>query len=225
MNITLYHGSKKIIEKPIYGLGNKRNDYGLGFYCTQDLVLAKEWAVDERSDGYANKYELNMDNLSCLDLSSKEYNILHWIAILLENRIFDLKYTVSKTGKDYLIENFSLPYNDYDLIKGYRADDSYFSFADAFLKNNISCQRLSEALRLGNLGKQIVIKSQKAFNSLKFIGIEVASSDICYPIRKERNEKARIAFLSGKEGDFNDDALYLIDIIRNGVDKNDPRLQ
>ncbi len=37
MNITLYHGSKKIIEKSIYGVGNKRNDYGLGFYCTQDL--------------------------------------------------------------------------------------------------------------------------------------------------------------------------------------------
>lgn len=225
MNITLYHGSNKIIEKPIYGQGNKRNDYGLGFYCTSDLDLAKEWAVSEGSDGYANKYELNLDGLTCLDLASKEYNILHWITILLENRIFDLKYTISKTGKDYLIKNFSLPYKDYDLIKGYRADDSYFSFADAFLKNNISCQRLSEALRLGNLGEQVVIKSKKAFDSLKFVGAEVASSDVYYPLRKERNEKARLAFLMDKEGIFDNDALYLIDIIRNGVDGNDPRLQ
>ena len=30
---TIYHGSEKIIQKPVFGFGNKYNDYGLGFYC------------------------------------------------------------------------------------------------------------------------------------------------------------------------------------------------
>ena len=71
-----------------------------------------------------------------------------------------------------MINNFSLPLNDYDIIIGYRADDSYFSFVEAFLNNTISYQRLSEALRLGNLGTQIAIKSKKAFNQLTFLGYE-----------------------------------------------------
>ena len=41
----LYHGSEKIIQKPIYGQGKKYNDYGLGFYCTDSIDMAKEWGV------------------------------------------------------------------------------------------------------------------------------------------------------------------------------------
>ena len=40
--ITLYHGSADIIERPEFGKGNSRNDYGLGFYCTREIELAKE---------------------------------------------------------------------------------------------------------------------------------------------------------------------------------------
>ena len=39
--MIIYHGSKDIIKKPIYGIGNPKNDYGLGFYCTENLELAK----------------------------------------------------------------------------------------------------------------------------------------------------------------------------------------
>ena len=41
--MILYHGSDHIIERPIYGKGNVHNDYGLGFYTTWDLEIAKEW--------------------------------------------------------------------------------------------------------------------------------------------------------------------------------------
>lgn len=39
----LYHGSRDISKKPVYGYGKKYNDYGLGFYCTEDINMAKEW--------------------------------------------------------------------------------------------------------------------------------------------------------------------------------------
>ncbi|MBQ6625824.1 MAG: DUF3990 domain-containing protein [Ruminococcus sp.] len=62
--LTIYHGSSKIIERPLFGAGNPNNDYGLGFYCTETLDLAKEWACSAETDGYANKYSLNTDGLS-----------------------------------------------------------------------------------------------------------------------------------------------------------------
>lgn len=224
-SFIIYHGSSEIREKPQFGYGNPKNDYGLGFYCTEDLALAKEWGVTDGKDGYANKYELNANGLTCLDLSDPKYNILHWITILLKNRVFTLKNDITKAGKQYLIENFSIPYEDYDVIKGYRADDSYFSYAESFLNNTISCQRLAEALKLGNLGEQIVIRSQKAFDNLKFLGYEIASADIYYPLRKQRNEKARMEFLSDKRGPFDPNALYLNEILRGGIKPDDPRIQ
>ena len=109
--------------KPVFGYGKSRNDYGLGFYCTEDLTLAKEWAVTKDSNGYANCYSIETENLTCLDLNSEQYTILHWLSVLLENRIFDINTALAQEAKEYLLKNFSVPYNEYDIITGYRADD------------------------------------------------------------------------------------------------------
>lgn len=85
-NITIFHGSPEIREKPVYGLGKKYNDYGQGFYCTQNIELAKEWACTEGKDGYVNQYEIDLDALSILNLSDDEYTILHWLALLVAYR-------------------------------------------------------------------------------------------------------------------------------------------
>ena len=223
--MILYHGSVSIIEQPTFGKGKRHNDYGQGFYCTQSLDLAKEWAVEEKRDGYANKYALDLQELTILDLSQKGFTTLHWIALLLQNRVFTLKNDITKVGKKYLIEHFSLPVKEYDVIKGYRADDSYFAYAESFLSNIISVQRLSEALRLGNLGEQVVLISQKSFDQLKFLGYEIADAATYYPLRRARNEQARMEFLSNRQGTPTPDDLYLNDIIRGGIEPDDPRLQ
>ena len=132
--ITVYHGSSQIIKKPIYGAGNLNNDYGLGFYCTESMELAKEWACSVDTDGYANKYTLDMNGLSVLSLTNGECNILNWLFVLLENRKFKLIGDVAKQAKEYIFDNFAIDYKGYDIIKGYRADDSYFSFAKVSLK-------------------------------------------------------------------------------------------
>ena len=62
--MLLYHGSVSIIEQPTFGKSKRQNDYGLGFYCTQSLDLAKEWAVEENRNGYANKYALDLRELT-----------------------------------------------------------------------------------------------------------------------------------------------------------------
>lgn len=220
--MIIYHGSKDIIEKPEFGKGNAKNDYGLGFYCTENVELAKEWAcIDNETNGYANRYEIDLDKYRVLDLREKRYTILNWMAILLKFRTFDVNSPISAQAKQYLIENFYVDVNDYDVIIGYRADDSYFSFAKDFINNTISVEQLSEAMRLGELGIQIVLKSKRAFETLKYMNYELAECDEYYVKRISRDKKARETYLSGYRKNFVTDGTFVMDIIRKGLKNGD----
>lgn len=220
--ITIYHGSKQIVEVPTFGEGRKNNDFGLGFYCTESNDLAKEWAVSSLRDGFSNRYTLDMEYLNILNLNSPDYTILNWMAVLVEHRLFSIKTPVARRAKRYLIENFGVNVNAYDLITGYRADDSYFDYAEAFLNNTITVEQLSRAMRLGKLGEQIVIKSRFAFSKLKFEGFEVAEKGTYYVLRKARDDAASQMYLDIQEEDS--DGLYIQDIMRGGVTNDDPRI-
>jgi hypothetical protein len=220
--ITLFHGSEKVIEHPVFGEGKKHNDFGLGFYCTESEALAKEWAVSSLRDGFANRYTLDTEYLRVLHLNSPDYTILNWIAVLVEHRLFSIKTPVARRAKQYLIDNFSVNVNAYDLITGYRADDSYFDYAESFLNNAISVEQLSQAMRLGRLGEQVVIKSQFAFSHLKFEGFSIAEKDKYYVQRKARNDEANQTYL--KMLDDEADGIYMQDIMRGGIRSDDPRI-
>ncbi|MCQ2355376.1 MAG: DUF3990 domain-containing protein [Clostridia bacterium] len=220
--ITVYHGSEKIIEVPEFGAGKKNNDFGLGFYCTESEALAKEWAVSSLRNGFANRYTLDTEYLNILNLNGSDYTILNWIAVLVEHRRFSIKTPIARRAKQYLIDNFSVNVNAYDLITGYRADDSYFDYAESFLNNGISVEQLARAMRLGKLGEQIVIKSQFAFSKLKFEGFEVAEKDKYYVLRKARDDEANRMYSEMLEED--DDGLYIRDIMRGGIRNDDPRI-
>ena len=222
--LIIYHGSQNIIETPEFGKGKANNDYGLGFYCTEHIELAKEWACTEGTDGYANKYEIETDGLLVLNLSSDEYTILNWLAMLMMNRKGRLSTPIAKRGRDYLIENFLPDFNDYDAIIGYRADDSYFSFARSFVTNAISLKQLGNAMRLGKLGEQFVLKSKKAFDAIRFVDYIVADNSEYYAKRKTRDDAARAAYYKELEKeDIN--GLFMRDIIREEIKPDDPRLR
>lgn len=224
--LTIYHGSHEIISNPTCGLGKPYNDYGRGFYCTESLDLAKEWACDEKAGGFANKYLLNTSGLKILSLNSKQFNIIHWISVLLKNRKFTIDNDIAATAYEYILKNFPVDTDSYDVITGYRADDSYFSYARDFLNNTITVKKLSEAMKLGKLGNQIVLKSPLAFNRIEFLGYEVAPQDVHFPLRKNRDELARISYLSSRnKNPFDSNSLFIADIIRGGIKADDPRLQ
>ena len=220
--ITLFHGSEKVIEHPVFGAGKKHNDFGLGFYCTESEALAKEWAVSSLRDGFANRYTLDTEYLRVLHLNSPDYTILNWIAVLVEHRLFSIKTPVARRAKQYLIDNFGVNVNAYDLIIGYRADDSYFDFAASFLNNGISVQQLANAMRLGKLGEQIVIKSKYAFSLLHYDGFSIAEKEKYYVRRKARNDEADQLYSDILEEET--DGLYILDIIRGGIQNDDPRI-
>ncbi len=220
--MIIYHGSKDIIEKPEFGKGNEKNDYGLGFYCTENVELAKEWACsNNETNGYANKYELDLGVYMVLDLRNEKYSILNWMALLLKFRTFDVNTPISVQAKEYILENFYVDVEDYDIIIGYRADDSYFSFAKDFINNTISVEQLSEAMRLGELGVQIVLKSKNAFDTIKYVSHEMAECQEYYVKRVSRDKNAREAYLNGSRKQSAIEGLFVMDIIRKGLKNGD----
>ena len=220
--MIIYHGSKDIIEKPEFGKGNKKNDYGLGFYCTENVELAKEWACsNNETNGYANQYEIDLSAYKVLDLREEKYSILNWMALLLKFRTFDVNTPISAQAKEYILENFYVNVEEYDVIIGYRADDSYFSFAKDFINNTISVEQLAEAMRLGELGIQIVLKSKRAFDTVKYISYELAECKEYYVKRVSRDKKARETYLSGHRQNLVYDGLFVMDIIRKRLKNGD----
>ncbi len=220
----LYHGSCSIIEKPVFGYGKRYNDYGLGFYCTDSLEMAKEWGVSRDKDGYANCYELDCADLRILDLNDPQYCILHWLAVLLENREFDVPSALALEAKQYILKNFAVDYKSYDAIIGYRADDSYFSFAQDFINGTISYRQLNNAMHLGKLGQQFVLKSEKAFDRIRFVGAEVAERDQWYARQQARDQKARRQYFDVERFKRQRGDLYIMQIMDEEMKPNDPRL-
>lgn len=224
--VIIYHGSENVIQKPDLKVGKKYNDYGQGFYCTENLDLAKEWACKNETDGFANVYELDMSNLKVLNLNSEGYTILNWIAVLLQHRTFSLDTPLAIQARDYIIENFLIDVEEYDVIIGYRADDSYFSFAESFVSNSLSLTSLNKALRLGKLGEQLALVSERAFENLVYIESLSAERSIYYPKFYSRDFNARKIYrdeIAHEENVLED--IFVLDIIRQEMTNDDPRIQ
>lgn len=174
MKRFLYHGSEFIAEKPEYGKGNIHNDYGLGFYCSSNKELAKEWAARKSGHGYLNRYVIRDDRFRILDLTKPPYdNVLYWVSLLMRNRELSsgLKDDCPREIR-YLEEKYWIDVSRFDVVIGYRADDSYFRFPEAFVRSEITLESLNTIFQTGELGKQYVLMSERAFHLLHFIDYE-----------------------------------------------------
>ena len=224
MKINIYHGSEKVISVPQFGYGSNSNDYGRGFYCTENLELAKEWACKKNQNGFANCYSLEMDGLAVCNLNQEPYHILNWLAVLTKYRSYWQKASIAEDAKAYLQDNFYVDVSKYDIIIGYRADDSYFSFVQDFIMGTISLEKLSRAMRLGKLGEQIVLKSEKAFSQIEYLNSEAAFAQIYYAKKAERGIKARREYALEKSVHSRLEETYILDLMRGRVNMNELRL-
>jgi hypothetical protein len=224
MTIDLFHGSDHLIKEPVFGYGKDYNDYGKAFYCTQEADLAKEWAALDNRDGVVNHYQLDEAGLSFLNLNEPGYSMLNWLALLLRFRSFNVANPMAKQAKDYLLNHFLPPFEDKDVIVGYRADDSYFSFAQDFLNNAISYRQLALAMHLGRLGEQVAIKSKLGFSHLRFVDYQNVSAFEWYRKADERNQAARLAYLASRNEPLRDDDLFVRDIVLRRIGNGDPIL-
>ena len=172
--IILYHGTQNKIVTPVFGGGNDKHDYGRGFYLTEVLNLAKEWAVcvPNSENGWVHKYELDCTGLKILDFQKKD--VLNWLAELMKHRdAADSKRYRMLAAK--FIDKYGIDTSDYDVIKGWRADASYFYSAKEFVRDNIDMDILEELLSLGGLGIQYCIKSERAYAQLHEIEEDMIS--------------------------------------------------
>ena len=83
-------------------------------------------------------------------------------------------------------------------------------------------EQLSEAMRLGKLGEQVVVKSEYAFSRLSFDGYEPVERQRYYPARKNRIDEADSRYRKLLEKA--EDGLFIQDIIRGGIGNDDPRI-
>lgn len=189
--IILYHGSPNYKITPTYGLGEDRHDYGRGFYLTENIELAKEWAVCNpvESSGWVHKYELGLAELSILDYSEK--SIMSWLAELMKHRQADdsKRYRVLS---EKFIEKYGIETSEYDVIKGWRANASYFYIAKAFVRDEIDIEILEELLSLGGLGVQYCIKTKKAYSKLREIDDGLIAVDY-HEFNQKYNERDVVA--------------------------------
>ena len=161
--IILYHGSPNKIVTPVFGGGDDKHDYGRVFYLTENIDLAKEWAVcrPNEQNGWVHKYELNTRKLKILDFQEKD--VLSWLAELMKHRdAADSKRYRMLAAK--FIDKYGIDTDAYDVIKGWRANASYFYIAKEFVRDNIDIDILEELLSLGGLGIQYCIKTEKAYD-------------------------------------------------------------
>ena len=174
--IILYHGTSDKIISPTYGLGNEKHDYGKGFYLTESIELAKEWAVCKPNDtnGWVHKFILDTEGLKVLDFQEK--NVLAWLAELMKHRDASNSKRYHMLAKKF-IDKYGIDSTQYDVIKGWRANASYFYIAKEFVRDNVDLDILEELLSLGGLGIQYCIKSKLAYSKLTEIHKDLSSVD------------------------------------------------
>ena len=218
--IQLLHGTDHIIEVPDIHIGNPHNDYGMGFYCTRVDEMAREWACKKNTDGF------DTDGLKVLNLLDGMHTVLNWMALLLQFRTFKLDSEVAVDARDYLIDHYSIDLTGYDVVIGYRADDSYFQYAESFVSNTLPLRSLNKALKLGKLGEQTVVISQKGFDRLHFVNAYPVSKSVYYPKFLDRDIKARDTYRKEikKSKSYRDD-IFVLDILREEMSNDDPRIQ
>lgn len=214
--IYLYHGSNKDDLVPKFGYGKANNDYGRGFYTTPDEELAKEWAMvyyKTTKTGYCYAYKLDTHNLNLLDL--RKYRLENWIAELLTNRKVNIEYEVTKDRLTKFIRMFKLDTSKADIIIGYRADDSYFRYAEDFINGLIYKETIEKAMQLGSLGIQVFVKSEEAFDRLELMQKDKVESKY-FSLYSKRDADAREVYKKIKTNQTSE-KVTIDDILRNEV--------
>ena len=170
--MKIYHGSKVVIEHPLVKGSDETNDYGASFYLTKDLEAAKSWACKNSSVGIVNEYEVKaseFDKLRILDLTNKsKYGVLNWMAILMRFRVLDSSFVKRNQLTLDWLQKYYVDVDDYDVVIGFRADDSYFRFPLRFVSNDLSFDDLEDVFLSGHLGVQYAFMSERAIKLLTF---------------------------------------------------------
>ena len=159
--MKLYHGSIEIVSKPEIRKPSHTLDYGSGFYTTTSYKQAEDWVRRRMSEwkvvcGHVNTYEFNreaaLQNLNCLVF---EAPTTEWVDFVMNNR----------TQKGFS--------HSYDIVYGPVANDRVYAAFALFEGGVLDKESLITELKTYKLVDQYLFHTEKALQTLSFIGAEV----------------------------------------------------
>ena len=173
--MRLFHGNPNPNFVPVFGGGRSYHDYGNAFYCTQDFESAAQWACLRKTIETAYVYEYELDvpqNLSpeASILDFDKLDPIYWLSVLLQHRVNDDDGYIEELRDRSLAftEKYPTDCEKFDIIMGWRANDRHFAIIRDFLTTLISLETAKKMILLGDLGKQFVIKSERAYSWIKY---------------------------------------------------------
>lgn len=162
---TLYHGSNAVVEQPLHDKGRVDTDFGVGFYTSSELSMVEKWAC-RKQPAIINEYRINTDELKIYKFNSDR----EWLDFVIGNRQM-------RTMQDS-------NYAEYDVLIGPTADDKLFSTIEQYENGYITAETACKVLDCMKVGEQVVLKTQKAINSLIFVQ--------AYELSKSKTESTRV---------------------------------
>lgn len=144
--LTLYHGSREIVEFPEIRKTKYTKDFSWGFYCTNSYKQACRWAERRNENGIVNIYSYQENQ----NLNIKKFNEMcdEWLDFIAECR----------SGKIH----------SYDIVEGPMADDTIWNFVNDYLAGNISRKVFWEYAKFQHPTHQISFHTLKALDCLRF---------------------------------------------------------
>ncbi len=158
--ILLFHGSKNEVVGPLdLNHSHRFLDFGSGFYLGDNYEQSLDF-VSFTNEGSIYVFDMIYDDLKILDLDVS----LNWMLLIALNR-----GKLEEYHQTSLYNQLSNMVNDYDVIIAPIADNRMFSTIDDFVNSAISSEQAIHAIKKLSLGKQIVIKSEKALKQLNLL--------------------------------------------------------
>ena len=211
---TLYHGSKKIIERPTTDMISYACGLGQGFYLTPDESKAAEYAVSYKQDGYVSAYNIDLDKYNVLDLTSDEYSPLNWVGMFAANRSIDATSIEALSAKRYLIDNCA-PVGRYDIVIGCRCDGIFTRVATDFINGKLSYRNLCRMLNVGET--QYAILRDTILDELEFAGSSFVSSAEVYPKKDMSYAKKLEGYNKRLNAPLRNGDMYISEVMKEGM--------
>jgi len=157
---VLYHGSKQgIIGDISLDYSKDRNDFGKGFYCGETYEQSVMFVCDYKKSNVMS-YGLYTNKLNVY-----EYNIdSELMLIVAYNRGLLKEYENSNKLKTLISKS-----KNADIIIAPIANNRMFAIIEEFVNGMISDEACCNALAALDLGKQYVLKTDKAIGKLGFL--------------------------------------------------------
>ena len=148
--MTLYHGSKDIVEYPEIRKARFNKDFYFGFYCTNIEKQAERWATRYGEKGYINRYEYT---------ENTELKILRF-------------EKMTEEWLDFIIACRSGKAHDYDIVIGAMADDQIYNYISDYMDGVITREQFWILAKFKYPTHQIVFCTDDALKCLRYRGYE-----------------------------------------------------